>query len=94
MSDHRRNESEERIVDEVALEQLSQKESVSRTTAADGRSIDEEAAPVAIQREVEITIQPQEELEVQREQARARGSGYTNIWSESKEDTSGDKATR
>lgn len=92
MSDSRRNESEERIVEDVALEQLSQKESISRLTAGDGRSVDGEAAIPAIQREVEITIQPQGEFEVQRAKARQRGSGYTNIWSERRADASEDKA--
>jgi hypothetical protein len=85
MSDARCNESEERIVDDVALEQLSQKES-STSNGGRRRSTDEEAALPAIQREVEISIQPQEEFEAQRQKARAQGSAYTHIWSGNKVD--------
>jgi hypothetical protein len=86
MSDNRCNESEERIVDDLALEELSQKDSVKTNR----RSRDEEAAVPAIQREVEITIQPKEEFEAQREKARAQGSAYTHIWSASRGDAVAD----
>lgn len=83
MSENLCNESAERIVDEVALEHLSQMESM-RSAPSYKRSIDEEARIPAIQREVEISIQPKEELEAQREKARAQGSAYTHIWSDRK----------
>ena len=85
MSDSRCNESEEAMVGDVALEELSQKESVGRPTTVGGRSVDEESASPVIQRDVEIVIHPQEEFDAQRKQAHARGSKYTNIWSASKE---------
>jgi hypothetical protein len=77
------------MVDDVALAPLSQNES-AKSEPRYRRSGDEESGLSAIQRDVEIAIQPKEEFESQREKARAQGSLYTHIWSESKVQVSTD----
>lgn len=73
------NESEERIVDGVALEEVDPR----NVTAGDHRSIDSETnkgGPREIQREIEITIEPPELLEQRRKSSKGDGFAYTNIW--------------